>query len=211
MSKIPEIWEEFYGDDPMPEEFQPIIKILTVWVERKYKKKLELQSKSIKKLEKKIKEMENKRFIRRSKRKSKDREKSKSDSKSDSKSNRKSDRKKDPKTPPKSSIIYTQPSGTVIVSVYNNAYLIHGNTFCCRDVIKEYTTHFSRVYGGWVIPRVLTITEKHKLMEKLAKVAGRILPNIKDTDLEFSMEAFIKKSSQKDDTKNKLNKKKIEI
>ena len=120
MSKITAIWEELYGDEPMPDEFQPVIKILTVWIDRKYKKKFKTLQKRIKSLEDKVK---NEKSVSK-KKKSKKHSKSKcliTDDEDDA----------------PSSIIVDKPQGTVIVSVYNNGYLIHGNTFSCKSVIRE--------------------------------------------------------------------------
>ena len=57
MSSIKEIWEEIYNGIPMPEEFQPIIKLLTVWSDRKYNKELKKCRKQVSKLQKQIDEL----------------------------------------------------------------------------------------------------------------------------------------------------------
>ena len=95
--------------------------------------------------------------------------------------------------------------GTVIVTVYNNGYLIHGSTYNCREVIHKYTHHFSKEYGGWIIPRVLSVGEKHKLISSLTEISGRIIPQIKQSDLLFDS-SVLEFTQKKTNSTNKYKK-----
>jgi len=169
MSSIKEIWEELYNGTPMPDEFQPIIKLFTVWTDRKYNKELKTYRKQVGKLQKQIDELKKNIVLKK-------------------------------KKPIKKNII-KPPMGTVIVTVYNNGYLIHGSTYNCREVIYKYTRNFSKEYGGWIIPRVLTVSEKHKLISSLTEISGRIIPQIKQTDLLF--DSSVLEFTQKKNSTNK--------